>query len=276
MLHRTWRFAALPLLGLLLAGCNITVTPNPPITITGELVAEVYDPLGGGSPDVQESGQIAGNETLYFELSVPSARDLLFVEAEGSDLRIRLLTEGGSTLAVSNSSRYFAASTADLSALGEVEPGNISTNFFCVGPCVAVRPQTDGYLVALRNLSGTPRSYDLSAYTMDATDLNEPNGSSGSAVGFGSGDAVSGAIEWLGDEDWFRYDGASVRQLSLRVYDLAPGVALQFQSDGVVVRGTLAGATVEVRPGDVFRVFSQDGRAGPSASSRYSITTTAP
>jgi len=276
MLHRSWRFAALPLLGLLLAGCNLTITPNPPITITGDLVAEVYDPLGNQSPAVQESGQIGANETLYFELSVPSARDLLFAEVEGSDLRVRLLTEGGSTLAVSNSSRYFASSTAGLSALAEVGLENISTNFFCVGPCAAVRPQTNAYLVALRNLAGTSRSYELSAFTMDATDLNEPNGSPASAVGFGAADPVRGAIEWLGDEDWFRYDGASVRQLSLQVFDLAPGVSLQFQSDGVVVRGTLAGATVELRPGDVFRVYSQDGRAGPSASSRYTITTSAP
>ncbi|MDA0700346.1 MAG: hypothetical protein O3A02_03955 [bacterium] len=116
---------------------------------------------------------------------------------------------------------------------------------------------------------------------MDATDLNEPNATLAAAVAVGANDVDFGAIEWLGDDDWFAYAGVGSGMLELKVYDLDLGIAMQvFPSSPLespfVVQGSIAGASVGLVPGDAFRVYSANGRAGPSVSSRYRITTTVP
>jgi hypothetical protein len=257
---------------VLLAACQVTVgpTPTPP---TGAITAQLYDPLTGQAPNVQASGQILGNEILYYTLSVPpSAHNLLYAEVLGSDLQVSLRTVGGTRLAVSRSPRFFAASVPQLTS-SEVEAASIRVNYFCEGPCAAIRPQSQSYLVEVRNLSSSPRPYQVAAYSMLATDLNEPNDTAASATPFGAAGNPTGAIEWLGDEDWFRYTGTTDRVLTLTVYDLAPGMAIQFAGEADTLRGTLGGATTFLYPGDVFRVFSEAQRAGPSEHSRYLITT---
>ncbi|MDA0700345.1 MAG: hypothetical protein O3A02_03950 [bacterium] len=159
MLRHTWRFAAVSLVALLLAACSITVVPWVPPASTADLTAEVYDPLGNDAPATQYSGQVGANEALYFDLSVPTARDLLYAEVIGTDVRVSLQTTAGSILSVSNSPRYFASSISALAAPAELAPANISTSFFCDGPCAAIRPQGTSYLIAVRNLGAVPRPF---------------------------------------------------------------------------------------------------------------------
>lgn len=234
------------------------------------------------SPSPLLSSSVAAFGSRAYRVNLPTARDLLYAEAVGSGLRVRLLTLGGSTLAVSESPAFFTGGlsrgAADVEAVG---PGRsaIDVQFTCLGPCAAVRPGAAAYLVEVQNLTASSRSFDLYAYTFDANDLNDrgaaSNDSSATATVIAGIGSYAGAIEWLGDEDWFRYTGASERVLRFSVLDTAPGLRLRFE-DGTVVEGTLAGLTTNLYPNDRFRVESGSNRAGPSATSGYYLQVTAP
>lgn len=277
MIHRRISsFAALAAFVLVLAACEITVTPGPtptfPPSLAGTVEAQVYVIPSDDPPPLLRTDSVGAQQTLYYRINVPTARDLLYAEADGNDLRVTLYTTAGTTLAVSESSRYFGPNAAALSASDAVAGSSLLTTFFCVGPCTAVETEASAYVVGVRNLANSPRPFDLYAYTMNATDLDEPNDASGSAVAFNGSDEVLGAIEWLGDEDWYRYTGGTNETLRFTVYNLDLDLVLQFQSDATIVPGALDGRTVELRPNDVFRVYSASSLAGPSVESRYLIT----
>ena len=279
MIHRRLSpFAAIAALALVLAACQITVTPGPtptfPPSLAGTFDAQVFVPTLGDPPDVQRSASLEAQEMRYYRVDVPTARDLLYAEVEGNDLRVTLYTSGGSVLAVSESSRYFGPSVASLAASGEVDTASLSTTFFCIGPCAAIEPTSAYYVIGVRNLANSPRSFDLYAYTMIATDENEGNDTSGTATPFGAADDLAGAIESLDDEDWFVYTGGSTETLRFRVFNLDLDLVLEFPNDVpvTIVDGSLSGTTTTLVPGDVFRVYSRAGLAGPSTESQYVIT----
>ena len=277
MTHRRLSsIAALAALALVLAACQITVTPPTPTfppTVAGTVEAEVFVPTLGEPPTSLLSATVDAQQTRYYRVQVPAARELLYAEVNGDSLRVTIYTAAGTTLAVSESSQYFGPNAASLSASGAVSGSSLSVSFLCAGPCAAVEPSATTYVVGVRNLANSPRQFDLFAYTMDATDLGEPNDAAGNPVSVAATDDPVGAIEWLGDEDWYRYVGGTEQTLRFTVYNLGLDLVLQFQSDGTVVEGSLGtGTSALVFPNDVFRVYSASGLAGPSAESRYLIT----
>ncbi len=271
-------FAALAALALVLAACQVTVTPGPtptfPPSLSGTFDAQVFVPTLGTPPESQLTASLAAQQTRYYRVDVPTARDLLYAEVEGNDLRVTLYTSGGSVRAVSESSRYFGPSVSSLAAPAEVGTASLSTTFFCLGPCAAVEPTAPYYVIGVRNLTNSPRVFDLYAYTMIATDENEGNDATGTATAFSAADAPQGAIEALDDEDWFVYTGGSTETLRFTVYNLDLDLVLEFPNDvpPTVVAGSLSGTTTTLVAGDVFRVYSRAGLAGPSTESRYLIT----
>lgn len=233
------------------------------------------------SPSELVSTSVAAFATRTFRVNVPTARDLLYAEAVGTGLRVRLLTTGGSTLAVSDTPDYFTVglSRSAAAAAPSLAPAAIDVQFSCLGPCAAVRPSAGAYLVEVQNLTSGAKSFDFYAYTFDANDLNDRGAASNDSVSTatvipGTG-SQSGAIEWLGDEDWFSYTGAADRVLAFSVLDTALGLRLSFE-DGTTVEGTLGGLTTNLYPNDRFRVYSGSNRAGPSATSGYFLQVTAP
>jgi len=224
------------------------------------------------------SSSVAASATRTYRVNVATARDLLYAEAVGTGLRVRLLTLGGSTLAVSDTPAFFTGGPSRGEATALV-PSAIDVQFACIGPCAAVRPSAPAYLVEVQNTTASGRSFDLYAYTLDANDLNDRgaagNDTSATATTFAGTGSYGGAIEWLGDEDWFRYTGASARVLRFSVLDTALGLRLRFE-DGTVIEGTLAGLTTNLFSNDRFRVDSGANRAGPSATSGYALQVTAP
>ncbi len=288
-----------PLLALIVTACEITITPPPP----PEFPPVVHDTVTAQNTSAPTtpvlSDSVAAGATRYYRVNVNTARDLLFLEADGNDLRVTVHRPSGSVLAVSESNTYFAGSVGglSLSAMDEAEPGfiaagrpavddggrrlqvgadtveplSISVNVVCFGPCT-ITPigSTSTYYVAVRNLSGSSRSFDLYAANHDALDSNEPNGTQAQATAMvGLGTAV-GAIEWLGDEDWFQYTG-STRYVTFDMYDQALGLRLRFP-DGTTLDGLPGTRTTQIYDGDVFRVFSTAGRAGPTSTSGYNVT----
>jgi hypothetical protein len=207
MLRRSLRLAGVALAVFALAACQVSIGPIPfePF-VSGTFTAQVTT-----APTALRSNiQIAQDQTLYFRIEMSTdVRDLLYGEAEGSGLRVGWLSTSGTTLAVSESPDYFAGSVSAL-ALGAVDvgmssaiaPRSIDVRFACVGPCAAIAPMTSGdYYLAVRNVSGGSRSFDLYAYTMNANDLEDrgaaSNDTPATATPFGRGEFVEGAIELL-------------------------------------------------------------------------------
>lgn len=289
-----------PLLALIITACEITVSPLPP---------PEFPPVLHGTATAQESfaasavlsDTVAAGATRYYRVNVNTARDLLLVDADGNDLRVAIHTGSGSVRAISQTPEYFAGSVSglSLSALDDVEPGfiaagravvddggravdaeaieplSVSVNVQCFGPCAATLiGSTSAYYVSVRNLSGSARSFDLYAFNYDALDSFEPNGSPGQATTIPLGTSA-GAIEWLGDEDWYQYTGIN-QFITFDVYDLDLGLRLVILEDppnqNTVLDGQPGTRTTQIFTGDVFYVHSALGRAGPTDSSRYNIT----
>lgn len=288
-----------PLLALVVTACEITVSPLPPPEFPPVLHGTVTAQSSLTAPSVF-SGTLAAGETRYYRVAVNTANDLLLVDVDGSNLRVALHTGSGSVRAVSNTPTYFAGSVSDLSlsAIDEaqpafiapgravvdgaapaveadlLEPQSLSVNIQCFGPCVATPiGSTSSYYVSVRNLSTGNRGFDLYAFNYNALDLNEPNASAGQATPIGAaGDA--GAIEWLGDQDWFRYTGIT-QFITFHVYDPDLGLRLVIPEEAPNPDTVLDGIgvhTTTIFNGDVFYVHSSLGRAGPTDSSRYNIT----
>ncbi|MDF1524301.1 MAG: hypothetical protein P1P87_15975 [Trueperaceae bacterium] len=263
-------------LTLVLAGCQVTISvPFDPV-FRGDVVAQ-----DTAAPDVQATGTLGVGVTHYYRLDAAGARDLVYAElGNASGLQVALLRTTGSTLAVSRSETYFAGSVGALSTTAlDVAPAAILVVFPCLGACAAIAPTSSDYVVAVSNPTGQTWSYELLAYTIDATDPNEPNDGETGATRLDAAGAYQGAIERLGDEDYFVYDAPDNVNAYFVVFDpfdLALGLELEILdcAECTVLDGT-TGRTVEgLVDGDVLRVRSADGRAGPSAASGYSIEVT--
>lgn len=280
MLRRSLRLAGVALAVFALAACEISIGPAPfTPDLEGTYTARIQT-----SPTVLSSNvSIAQGETLIFRINIPDGvRDLLYAEVGGSDLRVGWLSTTGATLAVSESRAYFAGSVDALGTANAVDaqtavaPHSIDVPFLCLGPCAAISPKASGYYyLAVRNLSGGSNSFDLFAYTMFANDTEDRgangNDTIGTATQFGAGDDLLGAIELLGDRDWFRYTGSGDRLLTFTVADgsESAGLVLRFEADGFILRS--GDPAVVVRPDDLFEVYSELGRAGPAGSARYIV-----
>jgi hypothetical protein len=280
MLRHPLRLVAASLAALLLAACQVTVQPIP------------FEPDLAGTVSAQDTTNpsprafnvaVQPGATLYFRVDVPTARDLLYGEAVGATgLRVRWLNANGTTLAVSESPAYFAGDvqalevTADASAL---DPSTIAVQFNCDGPCVAIAPTASTYYLSVHNRANSPRSFDLYAYTFAANDLNDrganSNQTASSAVTFSGPTTLSGAIELVGDRDWFAYTGNVTRVLEFSPLDLSLDLRLRFEPRAGFPDTELTGApgdrTTNLVPGDRFQVYSASGRAGPSGTSGYFI-----
>lgn len=269
LLRPSLRWVSLLGLAMLLAACTVTFVFDPPITAT--VTAQVTT-----SPTARLANEVlGGGATAYYRVEVPTARDLLYVEVVGANLRISLYTASGSTVGVSDSPTYFASSLATLAMSGavgatsdDVEALAIDVAYACLGPCVATRPSAATYYVKVENRSSTSQPFDLFAYTFDHNDTFEPNDSSSSAVIVAGESDLIGAIETVGDQDWFHYTGASARTLEFSASTASLDLALIVDGGPTLV----AGDTGVVYPGERFRVVSAAQRAGPSGTSGYVIS----
>ena len=273
MLRRSLRLAGVALAIFALAACTVSIGPAPLPDISGELTAQTSLP-----PSAQLTGLLGGGEVRYYRVNVPDPKGLLLVEAEGDSLRVSLRTSSNIQLGVSTSPRYFAYQTSQLALASDgaaVGPSSILPGVSCLGPCVAERTAADSYLMRVQNTSGSSRSFALFAYTLDARDTFEPNGSRASAEVLPSTGNYQGAIEWLGDEDWFVYTGPNNASLYLvfTPFDDDLGLELEFMDcDSCQVLDGSPDAYIEgLINGDVLRVRSAAGRAGPASSSGYDI-----
>jgi len=266
MFLRPIHVASLPLLVMLvLAGCR-TVPFDPPIEAT--VVAQVvgHAQLGDLVP-VVVSEALEKGQKLYYRIEAPVARALVYAEAVGEDLRVTLYDLRGRVQGVSIDPDRFGRSAATGTDSG-IDPSAITVEYTCVGPCVAASGSLDSYIVRVENRASSPRSFDLYAYTMDPTDTNEPNDTPGTATVVRDPGTFEGAIERIGDLDYFRYTGSQTRLVTFDAFSNDLGLVLEIE-DGPTLR---SGQSSYLLPDEVFRVRSELSRAGPSSTSGYVIT----
>jgi len=274
-------FAALSLGSLLwLAACS-SGGPFDPVIVGTITAADAAD-----GPPAVSAAEIGLSDKHYYRVEVPGGRDLLYAEVAGTGLWVRLLQLNGRNLAVSYDPRFFVG-TPVLSAATEAPgagragggpgPHGFGDAFLCRGPCAALPPAQEAYLAVVENVAGAPRSYDLYVFTSDANDPSDQgpadNGSKERATPLVADGQGFGAIEHVGDADWFQFTGTARRTLEFRVLSASLGLELRFR-DGFVLRGSTVGSRTTVFPGERFVVYSAAGRAGPSGTAGYHLDTT--
>lgn len=228
---------------------------------------------------------LAPGETALARLRFgSSSARLRYVEAVGvsgvsADGRVLLeLRDPSGSIGFSTSRERFASGADVLAAPGWsdaiVSPTSIGVLNGCLGPCVLSRYRAETLVARLTNTSGQSVTIDVYAYGGPEFDENEPNETAASATDFpigATGGDVTGAIERIGDVDVFRlvcsasfpYDDVFVTLESS-----FPGALVLRRSLGSV--GVGPGGTLEAVPcGSTIRVETDDGSAGPSASSFY-------
>lgn len=250
-----------------------SATVSVELVIDGTVVAEDSE---SPTPLLPGLSIPVGGSRVY-EVMVPNARDLLFGEATGSDLEVWLLDAAGVPLAVSRSNELFEAPgvVASTPSSWAVAPSSISIAWECLGTCAAVAPVAPTYLLEVRNLAAAPRSFDLFAYTIAATDENDrgPASNDTRATATPFTDSAVGAIELIGDVDWFRYVGAADGELEFFVSDSRLDLRLRFD-DGTELTGLEGDRIAPIGVGERVVVLSAADRAGPSSASRYALFVT--
>ncbi len=263
-------------------------TRSDSISITVEVVSEVDFVVDAQSETVEpaplETFTVGAGQTVVLEVRFPSSgADLMYVEIEPVDeatgLGIELRGVTGDELElVSRSPSIFATSAGVLPSAVEaaaVDRSSLSVEWNCLGPCVA-RPYRSGTsYVHVVNDGPETRSVTFYAYGFVAADENEPNDTSATAtdvVAEDVGDSVSGAIEHVGDRDYFR---------------ITCDPDFPFDNVQLELSSSFEGAIVLVAEGESYPpdeetpsltcgttvlVHTTDGTAGPSAHSRYTIT----
>ena len=225
---------------------------------------------------------VPGNRSRLVRLVFPTAAgaDLRYIEIAGANVEpsVRLqVYVGGESVGVSTRRDLFASSLSALS-LGAADhvadPAAIGVVWNCGGPCVAERYRSGEVIARITNTSSTARTVDVYAYGTPEGDLNEPNDRPQDATEVvieAEGDFVVGALERIGDVDYFRFlCGADFADLDLRL-------TLESTFRGDIVMDVPGQAPVG--PGTsrvvdcpaLVSVYTRDDTAGPSAASRYRI-----
>jgi hypothetical protein len=280
--------AAIPLAALL-AGCGLKLgpspAPTPDITITADTITTTPQVLG---TIVVPGGGVRWVEVEYRSLQATPALMYFEVQGSGAEGSIQItLRRGGAALLASRSARRFGSdvSVADAARSpvasgvapagdgGEAVEPAVDVVWRCLGPCLA-RPYESGtYLVRVENVGGIDRRLSLLAYALEPTDRHEPNDSAAQATPVelaGPGDGASGAIEHVGDVDYFRLECAAGfgEGMELELVSAFEG-AIELRAEG---RRYGPGEPTDPLPcGSVVSVRTSDGTAGPSSHSRYTL-----
>lgn len=253
----------------------------------GLLVLAACSP-GGGEPQLPERTELAptdddsaaysGNANLgstdYFYVDGTGIEgDLIVVELD-AELRLELTSITGETVsAVSTGPDYFARQEVPVSNAEEenVDPTAIGVDPApCRGSCIVLPAGNDTYYF---QVSGALLPTPYSAYVYGAPHVDTNEGSNEDAImapPYFLGEEDGGALETIGDVDWWTVGSAS--SASEPVEFFAPGsvgaevyvVTIDSES-GPFPSGTVLNLT----PGDLLRVESGLERAARGTSGYY-------
>lgn len=264
-------FAAAVAATLLLSACSIDIIPPGPPT------PDVTRSVDGGSPTTPTwSGTVAAGSGVVFKLTVPSSQaGVVFLELD-RNLNLELRNPFDySVVASSSSPAFYARNTLGLAAAGAagLDAQAIGVATACRGSCILLPGGSATYFARVQNPTNTSVAVNVYFFRDAEQDTNEPNDTQASATFFDvlSADGDQGAIELLGDVDYFRMSGpatiafstAAGNPVRLRLAVVRPSGGDETWIDGQ--------GSINVFANDVVRVFSPAGRAGAPASSQYTL-----
>lgn len=263
---------------LVLSACTITVEPGPPPPRSPD------DDKTAANDEMSPvaSYDLAAGEDILVRLIVDTNRELVFIELD-SEIDLAVQANNGTsqrtTLASSSSSAFFAPGATGLGASGltqgNLSPQALNTLVNCGGSCVALRAAAHDQLFALiTNTSGSRQTVDLYAFGRAVQDTTEnTNNSSTNPPVVASGADEQGAIETLGDIDYWRVASNG----TIRFVAAHPELDLVLRArdfTGEVFGPYRDGDTFAVFANDILWVESNNGRAAAAGSSNYAISHT--
>lgn len=205
----------------------------------------------------------AFGQVVYIEVQgAPSVQ-----VAQGSGLFVS--TSPGSFRRLQSGQMWLAHSDV-ASTSGDVPmPAAIGVVRACVGPCVLLPGGGGNATLTVHNPSATPRTVTIHLNSEPFSDLNEPNEVCSAATPVSAG-TESGAIELVGDTDWFR-----VSTSGFLTFDAPVAVQLRaelFEANCTGPRTVSAGEPTWVSSGQLLRVRAVGDVAGPSGTTTYYLT----
>lgn len=242
----------------------------------GPQLPERTDLEANGETDAAYTGSTVLGQTDHFALDLGSVEGELVVVELDADLTLEQTTVTGSTVSiVSNGPDFFAAQGVTVSGAASstegLDPAAIGVDPApCRGSCIVLPADNDTYYFQVSG-AVVPTTYSVYVYGAPFVDLNEPaNDSEIMTPPYFLGEEDSGAIETIGDVDWWIVgsadsSGAPIEFLATGELDLE-----LFVRDIEGERGPYPSATVvQVMPGDMLRVESATDRAARGAAGYY-------
>lgn len=285
MTHRRFvPLAAIAALTLVLAACEITITPGPtpPAQADYEFdaTASFADPVG--SITVPQGASRTIDVQVPSSLRSSTQRLVVEIDDEGTYRLDMVMYEPDRTTPYASTSggAFFAPG---LSGVGvgflelpvgtrEVSTSGIRPLPLCFGPCIA-RTATDSVVrVRVTNAVGSGSlTLNVYAYVDDFLDLGEPsNDSVGNADVVDTSNGAAGVIELLGDRDYVVFPTAgtiafSERSVGTTQYDFDANLRLRVVNQDLVEQAVLMpGEDFGVQAGWIGIVFSDP--ASPRAT----------
>lgn len=272
------RRLALPAIGALcalaLAACN-TGGPGGPGGPPGNTIFVT----AGLDPDAAlETVSLDSLESQAFAVEVPQEvvdAGLLYVELDRL-VDLEVMTSGWGTVTFSSSSfDYFGSGTQGLSPTGAGAPApqSIVSTVTCDGSCVLLEPANAGTVYVRVTNRGPVANVSLFAYGDQHGDPNEPaNDSLATATPF-NGLTDEGAIETVGDVDYWHFEEGNFVTFDLTVEGI-PLEAWIVDGNGDPVEDGAGpyhgGEDIQLFAGEYLRVWSQEPwQAASSARSTY-------
>jgi len=233
------------------------------------------------------SGLLGRGEKVVYAVRVPSAvvnqGPLLYLEVRALNTAAQIEITAhdflGKAYAHSDSPDYFLEPRTALAVTGEpsLTAQAIVPTVSCRGPCILQPAQLGIVYLEISNTSIHDTRYDLYAFAEAYWDVNEPgNDTLDGAVAIPVGETVRGALETLGDIDYF-VTAVPVSSVSISGLMTVEPTAVLRDFDTGATLGTISfGSSRPVDPPArvLITVDSGNDLAGPSGSSFYDITTT--
>lgn len=238
------------------------------------------NPAGASTPAHEGSALL--DQVDYFVLNGSSVSGEIMIVELDQDLRLELTSRSGLVVtAVSTSAGSFGASDVEMAAATastqEIDPASIPIDRpECRGSCIVLPAAAGTYYF---QVSGAllPTDYSVYVYGDDYADTYEPsNDGEGGAEPYVLGASVTGAIETIGDVDWWEvgspdqdgvlteFFGPLGSELDLQLY--------VFDAAGSVGPPLSPGETIMLFPGDMLRVESGNDRAARAVDGYYYLS----
>lgn len=244
---------------------TLTITDNDGLTDTASHSLTISTETHTATTDPNTPFSIYNinpGETRSIQINTPTTNGLLYLEL-AHDLMLEAHTPGAIYYSV-DAERF--SLTPLLPGPASLQPQAVSAAVACRGSCVLLpAADNDTVMLLVTNTGASAITPDLYAYTDAPSDENEPNDTFATATPLA--DADSGAIETIGDKDYYavqttgilHFDSPSALQLRANVHN----------ASGERLASINPGTQVAVTAGEYVVIEALHGEASASAASLY-------